>query len=82
MTTTATNPTLAPSMTFTEAEIDELTKTLDLRPSSIEMVKLALTTSYREIARLKEIPVGTVRSRIHRTRKALSDARGPLPVSA
>ena len=55
-------------------DVDQVTQALDALPDDYRSVATLYFTqefSYQEIAEVLEIPVGTVRSRLHRARRAL-----------
>ena len=55
---------------------DEITKAINLLPADFRTVILLCDVeefSYEEIAKIVDIPVGTVRSRLHRARNMLKD---------
>jgi DNA-directed RNA polymerase specialized sigma24 family protein len=55
---------------------DEITNALNLLPVDFKTVIILCDIeefSYEEIAKITDIPVGTVRSRLHRARKLLKD---------
>lgn len=55
-------------------DVDQVTRALDALPDDYRSVATLYFTqefSYQEIAEVLEIPVGTVRSRLHRARRAL-----------
>lgn len=60
---------------FTEKEVDDLAVRADLKPSVVDIVKMSFRSSYEGIAKAKDIPLGTVKSRLNRARLRLVAAR-------
>lgn len=64
------------------AELDDLLARLPVAQREAVVLVAMLGYSYEEVAELLDLPIGTVRSRLHRARLALQEARGddaPIP---
>ena len=71
----ATDPQLGPAETLEKKEVRERVQqamnSLDPDDATVILLRDLHDTPYEEVARVLEIPIGTVKSRLHRARQAL-----------